>query len=85
MPRGYGGTGILWKKELDHLFNIIDIDSAATENNKLNIYTQYLMKSTFETICLFFHRSVGLVKLLIGLGVSVFCNLIAGSVLLYYD
>jgi hypothetical protein len=25
MPRGYGGTGILWKKELDHLFNIIDI------------------------------------------------------------
>lgn len=25
MPRGYGGTGILWKKELDHLINVIDI------------------------------------------------------------
>jgi hypothetical protein len=24
MPRGYGGTGILWKKELDHLINVID-------------------------------------------------------------
>jgi hypothetical protein len=34
-------------------------------NNKLNIYTQYLMKSTFETIGLFFHRPVGLVELLI--------------------
>jgi len=21
MPRGYGGTGILWKKELDHLIS----------------------------------------------------------------
>jgi hypothetical protein len=36
-----------------------------TENNKLNIYIQYLMNSTFETICLFFHRPVGLVELLI--------------------
>ena len=36
-----------------------------TENNKLNIYTQYLMKSTFETIWLFVHRPVGLVELLI--------------------
>jgi hypothetical protein len=36
-----------------------------TENNKLNIYTQYLMKSTFETIWLFFHRPVGLVELFI--------------------
>ena len=36
-----------------------------TENNNLNIYTQYLMKSTFETIWLFFHRPVGLVELLI--------------------
>ena len=36
-----------------------------TENNKLNIYTQYLMKSTFETIRLFFHRPVGFVELLI--------------------
>ena len=36
-----------------------------TENNKLNIYTQYLVKSTFETIWLFFHRPVGLVELLI--------------------
>ena len=36
-----------------------------TENNKLNIYTQYLTKSTFETIWLFFHRRVGLVELLI--------------------
>ena len=36
-----------------------------TENNELNIYTQYLMKSTFETIWLFFHRPVGLVELLI--------------------
>ena len=36
-----------------------------TENNKLNIYTQYLMKSTFETIWLFFHRPVRLVELLI--------------------
>lgn len=25
MPQGYGGTGILWKKELDHLINVIDI------------------------------------------------------------
>jgi hypothetical protein len=25
MPRGYGGTGILWKKELDHSINVIDI------------------------------------------------------------
>jgi hypothetical protein len=28
MPRGYGGTGftgIFWKKELDHLINVIDI------------------------------------------------------------
>ena len=25
MPRGYGGTGRLWKKELDHLINVIDI------------------------------------------------------------
>ena len=25
MPRVYGGTGILWKKELDHLINVIDI------------------------------------------------------------
>jgi hypothetical protein len=25
MPRGYGGTGVLWKKELDHLINVIDI------------------------------------------------------------
>ena len=25
MPRGYGGTGILWKKELDHFINVIDI------------------------------------------------------------
>jgi hypothetical protein len=27
MPRGYGGTGftgIFWKKELDHLINVID-------------------------------------------------------------
>jgi hypothetical protein len=31
----------------------------------LNIYTQYLMKSTFETIWLIFHRPVGLVELLI--------------------
>jgi hypothetical protein len=36
-----------------------------TENNKLNIYKQYHMKSTFETIWLFFHRPVGLVELLI--------------------
>ena len=36
-----------------------------TENNKLNIYTQYLTKSTFETIWLFFHRPVGFVELLI--------------------
>ena len=36
-----------------------------TENNKLNTYTQYLMKSTFETMWLFFHRSVRLVELLI--------------------
>ena len=36
-----------------------------TENNKLNIYIQYLMKSTFETIWLFFHRPVGFVELLI--------------------
>ena len=35
------------------------------ENNKLNIYTQYLMKSTFETIWLFFHQPVRLVELLI--------------------
>ena len=35
------------------------------ENNKLNIYTQYLMNSTFETIWLFFHRPVGLLELLI--------------------
>ena len=35
------------------------------ENNKLNIYTQYLMKSTFETIWLFFHRPIGLVELFI--------------------
>ena len=35
------------------------------ENNKLNIYRQYLLKSTFETIWLFFHRPVGLVELLI--------------------
>ena len=36
-----------------------------TGNNKLNIYTHYLMKSTFETIWLFVHRPVGLVELLI--------------------
>jgi hypothetical protein len=48
-----------------HPFFPLTRQQLKTENNKLNIYTQYLMKSTFETIWLFFHRPVGLVELLI--------------------
>jgi hypothetical protein len=45
-------------------FSALTRQQLKTENNKLDIYTQYLMKSTFETIWLFFHRPVGLVELI---------------------
>ena len=52
-------------ENLKRTFFALTWQQLKTENNKLNIYTQYLMKSTFETLWLFFHRLVGLVELLI--------------------
>ena len=50
----------LWKDLFAYPFFALTRQHLKTENNKLNIYwyTQYLMKSTFETIWLFFHRPV---------------------------
>jgi hypothetical protein len=39
-------------------FSALTRQQLKTENNKLNIYTQYLMKSTFETIWLFFSQTL---------------------------
>ena len=44
-------------ENLKRTFFALTWQQLKTENNKLNIYTRYLMKSTFETIWLFFSQA----------------------------
>jgi hypothetical protein len=64
-PKSISDIGKSWKDLFAYPFFALTRQQLKTENNKLNIYTQYFMKSTFETIWLFFHRPFGLVELLI--------------------
>jgi hypothetical protein len=66
-PKSISNIGKSWKDLFAYPFFALTRQQLKTENNKLNIYwyTQYLLKSTFETIWLLFHRPIGLVELLI--------------------
>jgi hypothetical protein len=59
-PKSISNIGKSWKDLFAYQFFALTRQHLKTENTKLNInwYTQYLMKSTFETIWLFFHRPV---------------------------
>ena len=59
-PKSISNIGKSWKDLFAYPLFAFTRQHLKTENNKLNIYwyTQYLMKSTFETIWLFFYRPV---------------------------
>ena len=49
-PKSISNIGKSYKDLFAYPFFALTRQQLKTENNKLNIYTQYFMKSTFETI-----------------------------------
>ena len=49
-PKSISNIGKSQKDLFAYPYFALTLPQLKTENNKLNIYTQYLMKSTFETI-----------------------------------
>ena len=64
-PKSISNIGKSWKDLFAYLFFALTRQHLKTEKNKLNIYwyTQYLMKSTFETMWLFFSQARHFIRL----------------------